>query len=193
VGTVATGVLSVRAGMKYSEIIRQEEIRRTAEATADHSPGPVTITDKAKLVGVHFIPPVVVGGLTITSVVMAHRMSAAKAAALAAAYGVTQRQFEEYKAKVTEKLTGRYFTSTMEKIERAVNAVNAEINLHGYCPAAMFYDELELPPTTWTDDVGWNRECMAELAITTTMAPDNKPCLAIDFVYLPKLDYQRMY
>jgi hypothetical protein len=84
VGTVATGVLSVRAGMKYSEIIRQEEIRRTAEATADHSPGPVTITDKAKLVGVHFIPPVVVGGLTITSVVMAHRMSAAKAAALAA-------------------------------------------------------------------------------------------------------------
>jgi hypothetical protein len=85
--------------------------------------------------------------------------------------------------------TGRYFQSTMERINQAVNSTNAEILNHDTATASYFYEELGLPATTWTDDVGWNTDHLVELKISTVLAENNKPCLAIDFATLPKLDY----
>jgi hypothetical protein len=111
VGTVATAVLAGRAGYKAAELIILEEGARIA-AAKDKAPlgdpvpeiEPISKIDKVKLVGLHFAPPVLTGVATIGSIVMANRMSAQKAAALAAAYGVSQNQLQEYKAKVEEKL-----------------------------------------------------------------------------------------
>jgi predicted ribosome-associated RNA-binding protein Tma20 len=113
---------------------------------------------------------------------------------LAAAYGLSQKQLEEYKDKVAEKLgikkqqdiqdslaqdrvnntpgstqilvvegevlcfdqpTGRYFRSTMEGINRAVNATNAEITRHGYADANFFPrhgrpKSVGIPRPSWT-------------------------------------------
>lgn len=107
VGTVATAVLSVRAGMKAQEIIQSETSRRYVEKrneTGDIDLAGLTKREKVMLVAPQFIPPVAVGSATIASIVMAHRISAGKAAALAAAYGMSQKHFDEYKAKVEEKL-----------------------------------------------------------------------------------------
>ena len=48
-------------------------------------------------------------------------------------------------------------------------------------------NELGMPATSWTDDVGWNtrRACGAEVLDTVT-SPDGRPCIAIDFQVLPK-------
>lgn len=104
VGTVATAVLAGRAGYKAAELIMIAEGERIANVSNDDVIEPLSKTDKVKLVGLQFAPPVLTGGATIASIVMAHRMSASKAAALAAAYGVSQNQLQEYKAKVEEKL-----------------------------------------------------------------------------------------
>jgi hypothetical protein len=159
---------------------------------------------------------------------MANRMSAQKAAALAAAYGLAERNLSEYKDKVSEKLTGpkkqqiddeiaqervnrapghdtiviadgeilcfdeptgRYFRSTMDKIKNAVNTTNAEILHHDFANATFFYEELDLPGTTWTDEVGWNSDQLLDLKFSTVLTPDDKPCIAIDFKVLPKPDY----
>lgn len=226
VGTVATAILTGRATFKAAEIIRQKEVEHIVEVDG-HTMG-LNNWDRAKLVWPLYIPPVVTGTATIGSVIMANRMSAQKAAALAAAYGLAERNLSEYKDKVTEKLTGpkkqqlddelaqdrvnntpghsqivviegtvlcfdqptgRYFRSTMENINRAVNTTNSEILNHDYATATFFYEELEMPATTWTDEVGWNRDRLLELSFSTVLTPDQKPCLAIDFKVLPTLDY----
>jgi len=222
VGTVATAILTGRASIKAYQIIEAET------KVADEEDIELTTARKVLIVAPHFVPPVITGAATITAIVMANRMSAQKAAALAAAYGLAERNFSEYKEKVAEKLTGpkqsavvdelaqervdrtpgheaiivvegevlcfdqptgRYFRSTMEDINRAVNSTNAEILHHDYASASYFYEELEMPATTWTDEVGWNTDQLLELSISTVLDPKGRPCIAIDFKSLPKMDY----
>lgn len=234
VGTVVTAALSVRAGLKTSEALFEAQYDRTHDEHGDRIDDdqdpmrPMTKVEKAQVIWPYFVPPVVTGGLTIGSIIMSHRMSAAKAAALAAAYGMSQKQLEEYKAKVAEKLTGqkakqvqdelaqersdknpnssqiivvgdevlcydqptdRYFRSTMEKIRKAENKANFDINHHGSCDAQTFYDELGLDPTAWTTNLGWPQNF--QLEITTIEAKDGRPCIAIDFNRLPVEDFVR--
>jgi hypothetical protein len=109
VGTVATGILAGRAGMKAAQIIAEEEsvmIRNETEEGYQLVPTVLTTKEKVIKTAPHFIPPVLAGAATIGGIVMANRMNAQKAAALAAAYGLSQKQFEEYREKVAEKLTG---------------------------------------------------------------------------------------
>jgi hypothetical protein len=110
VGTVTTAILAGRAGYKAAEIITFEERKHFIETHKPledwNSVEPLSKTDKVKLVGLQFVLPVMTGVGTIAAIVFAHRMSAQKAAALAAAYGYSEKQFREYKEKVEEKLTG---------------------------------------------------------------------------------------
>jgi hypothetical protein len=240
VGTVATAVLAGRAGVKAAEILREKNDEKKAEVQENEQAGIVDVpkdmltkTEKLMLAGPQFIPPIIAGSATITAIIFSNRMSAQKAAALAAAYGLSQKQFEEYKAKVAEKLTGpkqqqiqdelaqeranrtpgsgqiviveggdvlcfdqptgRYFKSTMEKINRAVNRTNEEIINGEYASANFFYEELGLPPTTWADEVGFNTDNLVALDISTILSPEDEatPCLAIDFKRMPSADYIR--
>ena len=112
VGTVATAVLTGRAGFKAAEIIREKELEHIHTQPVDgviddgNSTMGLSPSQKVKLVWPQFVPPLVTGGLTISAIIFSHRMSAQKAAALAAAYGLAERNLSEYKEKVAEKLTG---------------------------------------------------------------------------------------
>lgn len=115
VGTVATGILAGRGGIKAAHILEDEKMRRFVELAVEN-PTPAKDEIKAEIVlstkdkiwvaGPQFIPSVIVGVATITSIITSHRMSSAKVAALAAAYGLAERNFGEYKEKVAEKLSG---------------------------------------------------------------------------------------
>jgi Family of unknown function (DUF6353) len=232
VGTVATAILAGRAGFKAQEILLMKEsekmIKSMPEAESIDEPIGLTKLEKLVIVGPYFIPPVITGGATIAAIIMSNRISAQKAAALAAAYGLAERNLSEYKEKVAEKLTGpkqkaiddelaqeavsrtdgygqivviegtqlcfdkptgRYFPSSMENLRSAVNTINAEILKADYVRASVFYEEIGLPATTWSDDVGWNTDHLLDLKYTTVLSPDNRPCIAIDFVTLPVVDY----
>jgi len=109
VGTVATGVLAARGGLKYSQIIRakQDEILEGIDPIASGAEEiAIPTNEKLRIAVINFAPPVLIGGATIASIIMAHRMSGAKIAAMAAAYGLAERNLSEYKEKVAEKLTG---------------------------------------------------------------------------------------
>lgn len=233
VGTVATGVLAFRAGVKYEELRNEVYLEREQAFIDDSQDNPkpeLSFLDKAKVAALPLAPAVGIGGLTIGAIIMANRLSAKEAAVLAAAYGVSQKQLEEYRTKLTEKLTpnkaqqakdeiaqervnenpvsntiivvgdevlcfdkatGRYFTSSMEKIRRAANAANAEIIQHGWAGADHFYDELEMEPTTWTKNVGWNEPF--ELEISHALAKDERPCITVDFSRMPDPNYRMDY
>jgi hypothetical protein len=231
VGVVGTGVLAGRAGFKAAQILEEIEVVQVEEDERAEVPQ-LSKTEKLLRVGPQFIPPVITGGVTITAIVFSNRISAQKAAALAAAYGLSRSQFEEYKDKVAEKLTGpkrdqvdtelaqeragrtptgqiiiveggdvlcfdqptgRYFKSTMEKINRAVNRTNEECIRGDYASANFFYEEIGLPPTTWGEEVGFNANNLVDLTISTILSPEDEstPVLAIDFKKLPTEDYIR--
>lgn len=103
VGTVTTAVLSAKGHLKAHLVLQQAE----HEYAIEHDGlGRLDTKDKVLLVWPHYVPPVIVGGLTVSSIVAANMVSAKKAAALAAAYTVADGRLAEYKDKVTEKLTG---------------------------------------------------------------------------------------
>lgn len=239
IGTVGTAVLAGRAGIKAHTIIQGMNDEPRVRLRSDEEGGgeeivPYTKVEKALKVGPHFIPPVLLGGFTIASIVMANRVSAQKLAAMAAAYGLAERNLSEYKEKVAEKLTGpkkdaidteiaqdrvnrtpghekviiiegsddvlcldestgRYFKSNPEKIRRAVNSTNAEILRHGGASVSHFYDELELPPTSFSDTIGWGVGEQIEIKYSYVQAPDERPVLAIDFATVPHLKYDEPY
>lgn len=245
VGTVGTGFLAARGGIKAARILDDLKQHKANEINRGHDgsdPDKIAYAEnmtvsKAEIaltVGPQFIPPVIIGTATIASIIFSHRMSAQKAAALAAAYGLAERNLGEYKEKLAEHLTGpkkekleteiaqdrvnktpghdsviiiegdgdvlcfdaptgRYFKSNPEKIRRAVNSANAEILRHGGASASQFYDELELPPTSWSDEVGWGIGEQIEINFDYVKDPHDRPCLSIDFKKLPSMDWNSSY
>lgn len=89
--------------------------------------------------------------------------------------------------------TGRYFQSSAEKIRQAENKINYELNNQYYASASEFYDEFDLPATTLTDSVGWNANKRVEVQLSTVMSSDDRPCLAIDFIQPPFVEYARLH
>jgi Family of unknown function (DUF6353) len=91
-----------------------------------------------------------------------------------------------------DMLTGRYFKSSAEKIRRAENRINHELNNFMHASLTEFYEHVGLPPTTYTDMVGWNGNDNLEVQISTVMSDDEKPCLAIDFTPPPNSEYHKL-
>jgi hypothetical protein len=224
VGTAATAILTGRASFRAAEIIKIEE-------AGDGEKAP-ELDRKAKiaLVWPLFLPPVGVGGATIACIIGANRISAKRAAALAAAYAISESQFEEYKAKALETLginkekrlrdeiaqdrvsanppskeviivangdvlfydtlTGRYFESTVEKVNKALSHVLSEIYNYNAASLSVFFEDLGLPATDYTDNVGWNAETMPEIDFSTTTTPDDRPCMTVGVHPMPKPDYE---
>jgi Family of unknown function (DUF6353) len=108
VGTVTTAYLTGRATLKCAHILADEEF---------------TAKEKLPYIWKPYIPAAASGILTVTSIVAANRISSRKAAALAVAYGISDRAFQEYKDKVAEKLTAPKLTALHDEI--AQDKVNA--------------------------------------------------------------------
>jgi hypothetical protein len=90
-------------------------------------------------------------------------------------------------------LTGRYFQSSVEKVRQAEIKINYDIINHMYASLSSFYDEIGLPPTPYSDTVGWNGSERFEVLFSTVLSTDNRPCLAIDFSYPPFVEYTNLY
>lgn len=235
VGTVGTAVLTGRASFKAAQIIEAERSDREKDLKFPETHvTELSKTEKTKLVWVQYLPPVATGVITVTSIILAHRISSKKIAALTIATAVSERALTEYKEKVIEKLgarqdekirdeiaqdrvnkyppasnevilvgdgqvlfydmlTGRYFRSTMEDVKRAENKVNYEIINFMSCSLSHFYDEIGLPPTHYTDTVGWNMNNHMEVKFSTVMSEDQRPCIAIDFSRQPLPDYDKAW
>lgn len=90
--------------------------------------------------------------------------------------------------------TGRYFQSTVEKIRQAENKINFEILNHLYASLSSFYNEIGIPATQYSDEVGWNGLTdRFEVRFSTVMSPDNRPCIAMEFTRPPMPEYTKLY
>lgn len=88
--------------------------------------------------------------------------------------------------------SGRYFTSSVNAIQRAANVINAELLRHDYVPLNRLYDELGMEWTTLGDELGWSvTDGLVEISFGAYLASDNEPCLAIEYNIAPKYDYSK--
>lgn len=86
-----------------------------------------------------------------------------------------------------ELFTGRYFRSDMETLRRVQNDINEQIIMRLYVPMGELYYSLGLPATSQSGQMGWDSDRLLELEFTTTLSPDNVPCLAFDYNYVKPL------
>jgi hypothetical protein len=98
-GTIATAVLTHKAATK-AERIKAAEIREVEAGRRFSMDRKETVRLTWKL----YIPPVSTGVMTVAAIVGANHISTRRAAAMAAAYSISERAFSEYKEKVVEKL-----------------------------------------------------------------------------------------
>lgn len=104
-GTIGTAILAHRAATK-AEIWRRNEIeKRNEEAFANHSV-PAEITKKEHLQNTwkFYIPTGISGPATVGAIIMANHIGTKRAAALAAAYTISEKAYTEYREKVIERI-----------------------------------------------------------------------------------------
>lgn len=128
VGTLTTAYLTGKATFKAADIIRIENLHRD-----DRHEDDLGVKDASLLVWKLYIPAVTSAAFTCTAIICANRIGTRRATALAAAYSISERAFDEYKEKVVEKLGQGREREIHEKLaqERAEKAKNTEVIITG--------------------------------------------------------------
>jgi hypothetical protein len=85
----------------------------------------------------------------------------------------------------------RYFNSSLNLIERAVNDANAQINKHGYVSLSEFWSYLGIPPTDESDIIGWRDQI--EIDITGVVDDKGEPAVSYSFRNHPDPRFMSAY
>lgn len=225
-GTVTTAVLAGKAAYSSALILSNEEYHRRVDKD-DNTPLPVK--EKLELIWKEYIPAAIVLSTTVTSIIMANQIGSRRAAAIAAAFKLSEKMADEYREKVAEVIgknkeeavrtelakdrmertpgsdiiiltgpetlffdewSGRYFKSEMEKVRKAVNDINYQVNNDFYASLTDFYDLLGLPKTVVSDDFGWNTDQLLDVTYGAVQH-DGRAAISINYNKTPIKGYDR--
>lgn len=90
-----------------------------------------------------------------------------------------------------DPISGRYFSSDMDKIRRVENDLNYRLMKENMVSLNEFYSELGLDCTDMGFRQGWNiDDGLIEVRFTSNIT-DNKLCLVVTFARSPKLDFDK--
>lgn len=220
-GVVTTAYLAASAAHEAAGIISFEDFKRSQEGAEPEDPAE-RFRRTARMAAPLYVPAAISGAITIGCIIGANRLSSRRAAALTAAYSLSDKAFHEYRDKVEEMFgegkakkvneeiaqdhirknppretlvigsgnvlccemyTGRYFESSMEALKRAQNEINAKINRHDHATLADFHDEVGLPFTDNSWEVGWREELM-DLEFSAVLTEDERPCIAFTYKHI---------
>lgn len=87
--------------------------------------------------------------------------------------------------------SGRYFKSSLNEIQRAVNEVNAECINNSYSSLNDFYRHLGIPVLPDGEEIGWRPDKLLEIIPSTALAEDSTPCLVMNYSVNPIRGYWR--
>lgn len=93
--------------------------------------------------------------------------------------------------------SGRYFYSSIDKIHRAANKLNHEINTDPFDTGRTlndFYDEIGLAPTATGDNLGWNTNIgLIDVYLSAQMIEEGEhegePCAVINYMRPPEYGF----
>lgn len=137
-GVVATAFLTGKASIKADKIIRWERDFQYDKAVEkdpmiDRRDIQLEPKEKLNLVWREFVPPVLMGAATIAAIIGANQIGNRRTAALAAAYTLSEKASNEFRAKVKEKIGEKKVAEIKDEIaqERIDATPNAELIVVG--------------------------------------------------------------
>lgn len=91
-----------------------------------------------------------------------------------------------------DAISGRYFTSDINTIQKAENILNKRMMDEMYVSLNDFYYEIDLPPTPLGDELGWHIDNgFIELRLSAQLGDDGLPYIVVDYRIAPKYHYGR--
>lgn len=92
-----------------------------------------------------------------------------------------------------DPLSGRYFKSTVDLINRAVNTINHKMLCDGFSGSASlneFYDEIGLQHISIGDNIGWDTSSgMMDISFGGNLTKDGKPCIVLKYNKPPEYNF----
>lgn len=87
--------------------------------------------------------------------------------------------------------SGRYFETSIDKLKKIENELNAKLLREDYISLNDFYDELGLSYTSLGENLGWRvDDGLIEFSFSAQLAM-GKPCLVLNYNIAPRYDYDR--
>lgn len=108
-GVLASAALSAQATLKASEVLRSAEEGQERK---------LETKEKVKEVWKLYIPTALTVASTVAGIVGLQRVNAARVAAATVMYTLSERQFQEYKNKVVEKLGEKEATAVHDEVQQ---------------------------------------------------------------------------
>ena len=89
-----------------------------------------------------------------------------------------------------DAISGRYFKSDIEQINKAINIINRRMHTEMYMSLNEFYDELGLDHIKLGDDLGWSIDSgLIEADFGSDIADDGTPCIVLNYSVAPKYNF----
>jgi hypothetical protein len=88
-----------------------------------------------------------------------------------------------------DEISGRYFMSSVAKLEDANNEVNRRLIDDGDCSLNDYYDFVGLPPIPWGLQYGWSGPAKVRMSFGSTTSPDGRAAISAWFQETPKDNY----
>jgi hypothetical protein len=147
IGTITTAYLAGRASIEAADLIRLKEGSEEDWDEVNQKHIYLDSKERAKqrflLVWKLYVPTVATGAATIVCIIGANHVGSRRAAGLAAAYTITEKTFEEYKAKVVEKIGKKKEQDVEDEIaqDRVTASYHDDIKLYGVSEGELCYDK----------------------------------------------------
>ena len=91
-----------------------------------------------------------------------------------------------------DMLSGRYFNSSIDKIQKAVNDMNYKLLNDNILSLNEFYFELGMKPTNMGDEQGWDiSKGMIEVSFGSIISENDEPCIVMYFDNAPQYGFDR--
>lgn len=143
VGAITTAYLAGKASFEACDLIRLKEGDDAERNVPPPSDPKELLKSRIQLVWRLYIPAATTGVATVACIIGANKVGSRRAAGLAAAYSITEKTFEEYKAKVLEKLGERKEEQVRDEImqERVNASYTPGVEIYGAEVGELCYDK----------------------------------------------------
>ena len=98
--------------------------------------------------------------------------------------------------KFLEPVSMRYFYSDIERVRKVINDINYRltVGMEEYITLTEFYDEVGLPRTEISDELGWNvGRGLFDVRFVATTDDKGRPCLMLEYSPEPRYDYRDLH
>lgn len=92
-----------------------------------------------------------------------------------------------------DTVSGRYFKSTVDEVRKAEKKISERLPVESWVTLNEFYYEIGISNIKLGDELGFNVGDGIDIYFNSTVAPGEIPCLVMEYMAEPRLDFRKLY